>query len=340
MSENKIVTGILSYGMSGRVFHAPFIEVNPNFELRGIVERSKKAAHEKYPQIISYNSVDELINDPEIELVIVNTPNDTHVEFALQALKAGKHVLIEKPFAPTMGEANMLFQVAKDMGKQILPFHNRRFDSDFLALKKIINQNEVGRPIELHIRFDRFKPQIGPKVFKETKVPAAGVLFDLGSHLLDQTISLFGKPKAMTKVRGVYRPDSKVDDYGCIILNYASGLNVYITTSLLVANPQASFVLHGTKGSFVKNRTDVQEAQLIEGMMPNNPAFGIEPEGTEGILTTSDEDENLVSRFVQAELGHYMGLFDEVYQTIREGKPYFVSRDQIIWQLEILEPNK
>ena len=340
MSENKIVTGILSYGMSGRVFHAPFIEVNPNFELRGIVERSKKSAHEKYPQIISYNSVEELINDPEIELVIVNTPNDTHVEFALQALKAGKHVLIEKPFAPTMGEANMLFQVAKDMGKHILPFHNRRFDSDFLALKKIINQNEVGRPIELHIRFDRFKPQIGPKVFKETKVPAAGVLFDLGSHLLDQTISLFGKPKAMTKVRGVYRPDSKVDDYGCIILNYASGLNVYITTSLLVANPQASFVLHGTKGSFVKNRTDVQEAQLIEGMMPNNPAFGIEPEGTEGILTTADADENLVSRFVQAELGHYMGLFDEVHQTIREGKPYFVTRDQIIWQLEILEPNK
>ncbi len=340
MTENKIVTGILSYGMSGRVFHAPFIEVNPNFELRGIVERSKKNAQEKYPHIISYDSVDQLINDPAIELVIVNTPNDTHVDFALQALKAGKHVLIEKPFAPTMGEANMLFKVAAEMGKHILPFHNRRFDADFLALKNVVENNEVGRPIELHIRFDRFKPQIGPKVFKETKVPAAGVIYDLGSHLLDQTLSLFGKPKAMTKVRGVYRPNSKVDDYGCIILNYGSGLNVYITVSLLVANPQASFVLHGTNGSFVKNRTDVQEAQLIDGMMPNNPAFGIEPEGMEGILTNPDQEENLVSKLVPAELGNYMGLFDEVYKTIREGKPYFVTKDQIIWQLEILEPNK
>lgn len=326
--------------MSGRVFHAPFIEVNPNFELRGIVERSKKNAQEKYPHIISYNSVDELIDDPEIELVIVNTPNNTHVEFALQALKAGKHVLIEKPFAPTMGEANMLFQVAKEMNRHILPFHNRRFDADFLALKKVIQQQEVGRPIELHLRFDRFKPEIGVKVFKETKVPAAGVLFDLGSHLLDQAISLFGKPKAMTKIRGTYRPDSIVDDYGSIILNYASGLNVFITTSLLVANPQASFVLHGTQGSFVKNRTDVQEAQLIDDMMPNNPAFGIEPEGTEGILTVADAENNLVSKFVPAETGDYMGLFDEVYKTIREGKPYFVTKDHIIWQLEVLEPNK
>jgi len=340
MLENKIVTGILSYGMSGRVFHAPFIEVNLNFELKGIVERSKKVAQERYPHIVSYDSVQELIDDPEIELVIVNTPNDTHVEYALKALSAGKHVLIEKPFAPTAGEAKLLFKVAQDMGKHILPFHNRRFDADYLSLKNIVVNNEVGRPIELHIRFDRFKPQIGPKVFKETKRPASGVLFDLGSHLLDQTLALFGKPKAMTKVRGVYRPDSIVDDYGCIILNYTSGLNVYITTSLLVANPQASFVLHGTNGSFVKNRTDVQEAQLIEGMMPNNPAYGIEPEGMEGLLTTPDEEGNLISKFVSPEIGNYMGLFDEVYETIRNDKPYFVTKDQIIWQLEILEPNK
>lgn len=340
MTETKIVTGIMSYGMSGRVFHAPFIEVNPNFELRGIVERSKKVAQSKYPDIISYDTVEELLEDPAIELVIVNTPNDTHVEYALRALKAGKHVLIEKPFAPTAAEANVLFQVAEEMGRYILPFHNRRFDADFLSLKNVIENNEVGRPIELHLRFDRFKPSLGAKLFKETKIPAAGVIYDLGSHLVDQCISLFGKPKAMTKVRGVYRPDSIVDDYGCIILNYKSGLNVYITTSLLVANPQASFVLHGANGSFIKNRTDVQEAQLIDGMMPNNPAFGIEPEDMEGILTNPDEEGNLLSKLVPAELGYYMGVFDAVYETIREDKPYFVTKDQILWQLEILEPNK
>ncbi|WP_234993229.1 Gfo/Idh/MocA family oxidoreductase [Sphingobacterium lactis] len=330
----------MSYGMSGRVFHAPFIEVNPHFELRGIVERSTKQAQGRYPHIISYDTVQELLDDPAVELIIVNTPNDTHVEYALAALKAGKHVLIEKPFAPTVGEARMLFQVAEEMGRLILPFHNRRFDADFLALKEVVQQKELGRLIELHLRFDRYKEEIGPKVFKETKRPAAGVIYDLGSHLLDQAISLFGRPKAMTKISGKYRPNTQVDDYGCIVLNYKDGLNVFITTSLLVANPQASFVLHGTKGSFVKNRTDVQEAQLIDGMMPNNPAFGVEPDASEGILTKPDEDGRLTSRFIAPVQGDYMQLFNEVYAAIREGKPYFVTKDQIIWQLEVLEPNK
>ena len=141
MTSDQIVTGILSYGMSGRVFHAPFIEVNPHFQLRAIVERSSKTAQDRYPEIISYDSVDELLADPEIELVIVNTPNDTHVPFAEMALKAGKHVLIEKPFAPNAFEALHLFQVAQDVDKLILPFHNRRFDSDFLALKEVIEEN-------------------------------------------------------------------------------------------------------------------------------------------------------------------------------------------------------
>src|SRR5690606_5348793 len=165
MIKNQIVTGIMSYGMSGRVFHAPFIDIHPGFKLKGIVERSQKLAQENYSDIISYNSVNELIDDPEIELVVVNTPNDTHVDFAAKALRAGKHVLIEKPFAPTLRESNYLFELAKEVNKVILPFHNRRFDSDFLSLKEILTQNLVGKPIELHIRFDRFKPEIGKKLF-------------------------------------------------------------------------------------------------------------------------------------------------------------------------------
>ncbi len=340
MVKKQIVTGILSYGMSGRVFHAPFIAVNPNFEFRAVVERSLKSAQEKYPDVISYDSVQELLDDPEIELVIVNTPNDTHVSYAEQALLAGKHVLIEKPFAPTSQEAAKLYKLAEEQGKHILPYHNRRFDSDFLTLKNIVEFGAVGRPIELHLRFDRYKSQIGVKLFKETKRAASGILYDLGSHLLDQAISLFGKPKSMSKLKGTYRANSVVDDYAHLMLNYASGVNVFITTSLLVADPQAAFVLHGTKGSYVKYRTDVQEAQLLDGLMPDHASFGLEPLGNEGVLSIALQDDVMERQLIEPVKGDYMAVFDAVYATIREGIPYFVSKEQIIWQLEILEPTK
>ena len=340
MIKNQIVTGIMSYGMSGRVFHAPFIDIHSGFKLKGIVERHQKLAQENYTNIISYNSVNELLDDPEIELVIVNTPNDTHVDFAEKALRAGKHVLIEKPFAPTYSESNYLFELAQEVNKVILPFHNRRFDSDFLSLKEILNQNLVGKPIELHIRFDRFKPEIGKKLFKESKRPASGILYDLGSHLLDQVISIFGRPKAISKISGKHRENSEVEDYGTIVMNYSSGLNIFLTMSLLVADPQASFVLHGDNGSFIKTRTDVQESQLIQGILPNAAEYGVEKLGSEGILSTRGKDGQLLKQRVVSQRGNYMELFDNVYETIRNGKPYFVTRDQINWQLEILEPAK
>lgn len=339
MVVQPIVTGILSYGMSGRVFHAPFIENSNFFEFKAVVERSKKNAQLDYPHVISYDSIDELLNDADIELVIVNTPNDTHFDFAKRALLSGKHVLIEKPFSPTVAEAQELFEIGKETDRCVLPFHNRRFDSDFKSLKYILDKNLVGKPIELHLRFDRFKPEIGPKIFKETPRPASGVLYDLGSHLLDQVISLFGSPKSATKILSQNRPNTKVDDYASLILNYQDGLNVFITTSLLVANPQKSFVLHGANGTFIKDRTDVQEAQLQFGMSPLDPSYGLEHEGQEGLLTVILDDvaEEIE---VSPEKGNYMHLFDAVYQTIRLREPYFVTAEQILCQLEILAPAK
>ncbi|WP_140936903.1 Gfo/Idh/MocA family oxidoreductase [Sphingobacterium lumbrici] len=339
MLVQPIITGILSYGMSGRVFHAPFIEASNFFEFKAVVERSKKNTQLDYPHVISYDSIDELLNDADIELVIVNTPNDTHFDFAKKALLSGKHVLIEKPFSPTVAEAQELFEIGKQADRCVLPFHNRRFDSDFKSLKYILDKNLVGKPIELHLRFDRFKPEIGPKIFKETTRPASGVGYDLGSHLLDQVISLFGSPKSATKILSQNRPNTKVDDYASLILNYQDGLNVFITTSLLVANPQKSFVLHGTNGTFIKDRTDVQETQLQFGVTPLDPSYGIEHEGQEGLLTvildgTVDEID------IASEKGNYMQLFDAVYRTIRLREPYFVTAEQILCQLEILAPSK
>lgn len=326
--------------MSGRVFHTPFIDQSAHFTLRAVVERSKKLAKEDYPGIISYDTVDALLADEEIELVIVNTPNDTHVDFARKALLAGKHVLIEKPFAPTVREAEALFELGDKVGKKVLPYHNRRFDSDFLSLKNILEKGLVGKPIELHLRFDRYSPNLSHKVFKEKKNRAAnGVLYDLGSHLLDQTIALFGKPRSMTKIQSTHREKSKVSDYAALVLTYDGGLKVFITTSLLVANPQKSFVLHGTKGSFVKDRTDVQEQQLLAGMKPLDPGYGLEKEDAAGLLTVIGE-EGRQDVNVVADKGNYMQLFDAVYRSVRYDEPYFVTPEQILWQLDMLQNEK
>ena len=182
MSHPAIVTGILSYGMSGRVFHAPFVHANSHFALHAICERSKKTAKERYPDVISYDSADELIHDPAVELVIVNTPNNTHVEYIRKSLLAGKHVLVEKPCAPTSAEAKELFDLAEKQNRYLMVFQNRRWDSDFRIVQRVVEKGALGKIIEAHFRFDRYRREKSPKVFKELRIPASGVSYDLGPH--------------------------------------------------------------------------------------------------------------------------------------------------------------
>jgi len=338
MKHTQINTGILSFGMSGRVFHAPFIHTNPHFNLSAVVERSKKTAHEFYPTIKSYDSIAELIADNSIELVIVNTPNYTHFQFAKEALEAGKHVLIEKPAVDDSAQFDALLAISKKQGKQLFFYQNRRYDSHFLDIKKVIDSKELGKLIEVHFRFDRYKMELGQKYFKEdTKYISNGITYDLGPHLLDQAISLFGKPIKFSKTTSINRPDSKVADYFHYHLHYPAGLNVYLTGSLLVASPQPAFVIHGTKGSFIKNMTDVQEQQLIEGVLPDDQSYGIEPAGHEGKLVTIDESNQKHESLVIPHKGDYNQLFEAIYESLRNNSEYPIKTDEIKWQIELLE---
>lgn len=335
--SKPIVTGILAYGMSGKVFHAPFIHAHKGFELYGITERSKKEASERYENIISFDTIDGLIQDPTIELVIVNTPNYTHFDYAKQALKAGKHVLVEKPFAASRTEALELFQLATTVDRKIMPYHNRRWDSDFQSVKNIITSGKLGKLIEVNFRFDRYRKEIGPKTFKETPIPASGVAYDLGAHVLDQAISLFGKPEKFTRSAGIHRDNSLVDDYSTFHLLYPNQLNVFVTVSLLTAEPLPSYVIHGSDGSFMKSRTDVQEEQLLKGLTPNDTEYGIEEEGKDGILTVINGDGDKTRTPVSSPRGDYMGLFDAVYKQIRFDEAFPVTEEHILSQMEILE---
>lgn len=327
----------MAYGMSGKVFHAPFLETHPGFKLHSVLERSKKLAQNDYPGIVSYNSAEELFNDPAIELLVINTPNNTHFELAKQALLAGKNVLIEKPAATTSTEVKELFQLGKSLNKKVLIYQNRRFASDFKSTKQIIESGKLGQIIEIHLRFDRYRELIGPKIFKETPLPGCGILYDLGSHLLDQAISLFGKPLNFHKTLGKYRPGTQVDDYAHLHLQYPNQLNVFLTASLLVADPQQGIVIHGTKGSFIKSFCDTQEEQLQKGVFPGDDGFGKEPTGNEGKLTIVNDKGEKISSLVPSQEGKYMDLFEAVYQTIRNDQDFPVKEEDILVQLELLE---
>lgn len=335
--NNPIKTGVLSFGMSGSLFHAPFLTQHAEFEFSAIVERTNKKAHLSYSKVKSYSSINELLVDDSIELVIVNTPNETHFEFALKAIKANKSVLIDKPFTATASQAKQLFKEAKAHNVWVLPFQNRRYDSDFLSVKKMIESNALGNLIEAHFRYDRYRTAIAENSWKEIPGPGSGVIYNLGSHTIDGVISLFGLPLKWSKYPSFVRPNSQVVDYVHVHLTYPNNLQVFVTISYLVADPQPAFILNGALGTFKKNRTDVQEDQLKEGMLPNDLLYGVELPESEGILTTIDLNGLKKQEKIPAEKANYMNVFEDVYQTMRMGKAYPVTEEQMIAQLEILE---
>ncbi len=336
--DQPIKTGLLAFGMSGRIFHAPFLNAHPGFSLDAVTERHVKKAAVLYPNIKSYDTLEEVINDPELELIVVNTPNYTHFDLAKEALLAGKHVLIEKPIAATSAEAQELFDLGRQVNREVLVYQNRRWDSDVMSVKQVLDTGELGKIVEVHFRYDRWRPEIGPKAFKETPMPASGLLYDLGPHLLDQAIDLFGKPLSFTKTLGRFRHKTEVPDYFCIHLKYPEGLNVFLYASMLVANPLPGFVLHGTRGTFIKKRADVQEAQLDQGMSPLALGFGLEEAGTEGELTcVNPETGKMETTTVPSLKGDFMAIFDAVYHTIRERKLFPITEEDVLEQLTIIE---
>lgn len=311
---SAIKTAILSFGMSGRVFHAPFIALNPDFELVGIMERTQSASLEFYPHIKIYRTLEEVLEDTSIELVIVNTPTNTHFEFTKKVLLAGKHAVVEKAFTTTLAEAIELETLASSTNKKLSVFQNRRWDSDFKTVKKIIEEGWLGKIVEAEIHFDRFKESLSPKLHKEIAGPGAGILNDLGPHLIDQALTLFGMPNAVYADLRITRPHSVVDDYFEVLLNYADKV-VRLKAGYQVREAIPSYVVHGNKGSFLKSRADIQEAALLANEKPNAANWGKEPELEQGLLHTEKEGI-IIRQKVATETGNYASYYDLVGKAI------------------------
>lgn len=331
---NKIKTALLSYGMSGKVFHAPFLTVHPGFELIGSWERSKQAIQQDYPGTKSYSSLEELLQD-DIELVVVNTPVATHYEYAKQVLLAGRHVLVEKAFTTTVAEAEELKALADEKGLKLCVYQNRRWDSDFLTVKAIVEQGLLGEVVEAEFRFDRYNPNLSPKTHKETDNPGAGVLKDLGSHIIDQALYLFGFPQAVFADLRITRENSVVDDLFEVLLYYPDK-RVRLRGGFFFREAVPAYAVHGRMGSILKERGDIQEAELKAGKMPGSEDWGTEPEEFMGLLHI-EKDGQVVRGLVDTIPGNYYNLFDGLYKAIIEDATVPVTADDGIRVMKVIE---
>ncbi|MEO8236988.1 MAG: Gfo/Idh/MocA family oxidoreductase [Flavobacterium sp.] len=330
----KIKTALLSYGMSGKVFHAPFLDLHSGFELLGSWERSKKLIQEDYPAVKSYPSIDELLTD-DVDLVIVNTPVDTHYEYAKKVLLAGKHAVVEKAFTTTVAQAEELAAIAKEKGLKLAVFQNRRWDSDFKTIQKIINEGVLGDLIEAEFHFDRYNPVLSPKAHKETANDGAGILKDLGPHLIDQAVALFGSPTSVFGDIRITRDNSVVDDWIDLLLIYTD-FRVRLKAGFFVREANPAYTIHGKKGSFLKPRGDVQEDELKVGKKPNLESWGTESESLQGILHTEIDGKEIREKIPTLQ-GNYFEYFDGVYEAIANNKPEPVTAQDGIKVMQIIE---
>jgi scyllo-inositol 2-dehydrogenase (NADP+) len=285
-----IEVGLVGFGLAGRAFHAPVIRAVPGLHLAAIVQRNGNEAAEKYPDVRIVRSLDELISIPEIRLIVIATPNETHCPFARQCLEAGRDVVVDKPFTTTLEEAVSLVRLAKETGCLLTVYQNRRYDGDFQAIRQLAEAGKLGRIVRFESAYDRFRPQLKPGAWRETARPGGGILFDIAPHLIDHALVLFGLPEAVTADVRIERENAVADDAFDIMLHYSGGMRAVLRSSILAAMPRPRFVLFGTQGSFVKQTFDPQEMNLRRGYIPEGKPWGYEPEESWGVLTVPRGD--------------------------------------------------
>jgi len=332
--DHQLVAGIASFGMSGRIFHMPLLTSHEAFRVEGVVERTTDEARKRYQGVTVFRSFDEMLSNREIELVVVNTPDPTHFALTKRALEAGKHVVVEKPFMQTVEQCEEVLAIARSAGKQVCVFHNRRWDGDFLTVQKLLREERLGRVVDYEAHWDRYRNAIQPDSWKEQSSAGAGLLYNLGSHLIDQALLLFGMPQAVTADVRTVRPSGDVDDWFHVRLHYPH-VQVSLKSSYLVREPGPRYLVHGELGSFVKFGIDPQEQALAEGANPTSSRWGEDPEEYWGVLHTETEGR-IVRQNLRTERGTYRAFYDSVYDCIRRGTACAVRPEEAVNVIRVI----
>jgi predicted dehydrogenase len=297
----EIGVGLVGFGLGGRVFHAPFIQHTPGLSLRAVVSSDPGKVQTQYPCMQVLPSVETLLADATIELVVISSPDHLHAEHAIAALHAGKHVLVDKPFATSLAEARRVVAAAERAGRHLNVFHNRRWDADFRTLSRLLDAGELGEVVQFESHFDRWRPDVSG-IWKEQR--AGGVWQDLGPHLVDQAICLFGRPDAVTADIAGLRAGVEAPDWFHVILHYPRMRAILHATKLAVDH-RLRFAVHGTGGSWIKHGIDVQEPTILAGGLPRDEGFGID--AVRGVLRSKDAPDAGVE--VPNEVGDYAAFW-------------------------------
>lgn len=330
-----IGVALASYGMSGQVFHGPLIQENPGFRMVSILERSKNLSSSRYPGIRIERDYKALLNNDEVELIIVNTPDPFHYEMSLQALEAKKHVVVEKPFVLDSNKGLELIELARKKDVLLSVFQNRRWDGDFLTIREILRKGLLGRLVEYEAHFDRYRNFIRENTWKENPKMSSGTLFNLGSHLIDQALVLFGNPMHVTADVRIQRTGGNINDAFTVWLGY-QGIKVTLKASYLVREPGPRYLLHGTEGSYLKYGIDPQEENLKDGHLPEGENWGKEPESNWGILNTGVKDKPYRGKYRTLQ-GDYRIFYQNIYGAIREGKKLSVPAEDANRVIKVIE---
>jgi scyllo-inositol 2-dehydrogenase (NADP+) len=328
--------GLIGFGLAGQAFHAPVIRGVLGMELACVLERHTSQAKEKYPDVRLARTLDEMLSDKTISLCVVATPNDSHFSYAKACLEAGRHVVVDKPLTPTMAEAEQLVRLAADRGRLITVYQDRRYDGAFETVKKLVTSGTLGTVAEYECRFDRFRLNGKPNAWREqADFPAAGVLWDLGPHLLDQALVLFGEPEAICASAFNQRATSQIDDAFDVCMEYRH-TRANLRARIIAYAPGPHLMIHGSAGSYVKYGMDPQEEILRSEKSPDGPDWGAdwgkEPEDRWGTLSLVTGE----TRKVPTERGDYRGFYANVRDAIEKGAMLDVTSEQALRTMRAL----
>jgi|WetSurMetagenome_2_1015567.scaffolds.fasta_scaffold00822_8 scyllo-inositol 2-dehydrogenase (NADP+) len=333
--SKTIGVGLAGWGMAGRVFHAPLVFATPGLELAAVVERTGDTARRRYPGVAIVKDAESLFRRDDVELAVIATPNATHFELARAALLAGKHVVIDKPFTVSSGEARTLMELAKSKRRVLTVFQNRRWDGDFLTVSALVRAKRLGDLKEFASHFDRFRPELKPYAWRERPGPGAGLLYDLGPHLIDQALVLFGTPRSLSADIGTERVNCATDDRFEIALSY-DALTVRLGAGMLAREPRPRFFLRGDAGSFVKYGLDPQEEALRRGETPPDKDWGAEGPGRWGTVEAADGG-GVRRETVETIPGRYQEFYANVRAAIVDGVSVSVEPEQALETIRLIE---